>query len=247
MDPHGDDRGGADTEPASAHVAHGAEDAPVELWSARDQVAHEQTLGVIDADLAALHTRCAALRQRIEPLWERFLTLSLEQILAHQVHAFLEPLLDAVQEVNVALVAVDCELDRLRRRISEQQRLLDEWVTQLEPLAHRTSTQSHLGMMLARVERLEAALYGGGPLAAEQLAIDLRYLRIRLRTTRAALEAANDNAQLRGLAAATTARLPEAESLKAEVAALTARGECLSELCRYWLMYLQITGLADGD
>ncbi len=97
------------------------------------------------------------------------------------------------------------------------------------------------------MERLESALYGGSPLAAEQLAIDLRYLRIRLRTTRAALEAANDNAQLRGLAAATAARLPEAESLKTEVAALMARGECLSELCRYWLMYLQITGIADGD
>lgn len=69
MDPHGDDRGGADAEPASAQ---GAEDAPVELWSARDQVAHEQTLWAIDADMAALHMRCAALRQQIEPLWERF-------------------------------------------------------------------------------------------------------------------------------------------------------------------------------
>ena len=34
--------------------------------------------------------------------------------------------------------------------------MLKEKITVLEPLAHRTSTQNHLSMMLARVEGLEA-------------------------------------------------------------------------------------------
>ena len=65
-------------------------------------------------------------------------------------------------------------------------------------------------------------------------------LRVRLLTTRIALIAANRSQQLSRFDARLSESLLEAEQYKAELAMLTARIECMSELSRYWLMYLDI-------
>ncbi len=69
---------------------------------------------------------------------------------------------------------------------------------------------------------------------------DLLYIRIRLLTTRVAITAANRSKQLSEFDLELAALLPETERLKAELAVLLARVECMSELSRYWLAYLNI-------
>ena len=69
---------------------------------------------------------------------------------------------------------------------------------------------------------------------------DLLYLRIRLLTTRVAITAANYSRQLSELAFELTALLPEIERLKTDMATLMTRVECVSDLSRYWLAYLDI-------
>ena len=155
-----------------------------------------------------------------------------------------------MHSLSQGLVEADCEIDRLRADIQERRRGLEERLTLLEPLAHRTSTQNHLGMMLSRVEGLEAYLLGKKDVTPEAYEMhykrhttapgDLLYLRIRLLTTRVAITAANYSRQLSELSFELTALLPEIERLKTDMATLMTRVECVSDLSRYWLAYLDI-------
>ena len=70
----------------------------------------------------------------------------------------------------------DCEIDRLRADIQERRRGLEERLALLEPLAHRTSTQNHLGMMLSRVEGLEAYLLGKKDVTPEAYELSLIHI-----------------------------------------------------------------------
>jgi len=155
-----------------------------------------------------------------------------------------------IQALTLDLTEIDCEMDRIRARIHDQRRALAEKLAQLEPLAHRTSTQNHLNMMLARVEGLEAYLLGKKDVPPESYDLhykrhtnasgDLLYLRVRLLTTRIALIAANYSRKLSEFDTMMARSLIEVEQLKSELATLAARIECMCELSRYWLMYFEI-------
>jgi hypothetical protein len=106
-------------------------------------------------------------------------------------------------------------------------------------------------MMLGRLEGLEAHLLGrqeAFPEGSERhphrqtsLAGDLLYLRVRLLTTRLALIASNQARQLTAFDAELMVLLPDVEHLKVDISALTTRIECINELSRYWLAYLDLT------
>jgi len=62
------------------------------------------------------------------------------------------------------------------------------------------------------------------------------------------LIAANRSQQLSQFDARLSESLLETEQYKTELATLTARIECMNELSRYWLMYLDIAlGKEDGE
>ncbi len=221
-----------------------------QTWSAKDQVEHDHGEREITNRLNATRLRFENLRTRIDVLWERFVTLSLDRIMSQQLREFLDELDAEAQELTQLLTGVDCEMDRIRVRIQERQRVLAQKITLLEPLAHRTSTENHLNMMLGRVEGLEAYLLGRKDVPSQSYDMhykrhtnapsDLLYLRVRLLTTRIAVNAANLSRRLAELDAQLAASWLDAERLKADLAPLAARIECISEQSRYWLMYLDI-------
>jgi DNA repair exonuclease SbcCD ATPase subunit len=221
-----------------------------EAWSAQDQANYEQGSQDITDRFSRVRQRLAGLRAHAEPIWERFVSLSLERILSQRIREFLDEIDGEIQTLTQHLTEIDCEMDRIRARVHERRRALAEKITLLEPLAHRTSTQNHLNMMLARVEGLESYLLGRKDVPPQSYELhykrhtnasgDLSYLRVRLLTTRIALIAANLSQQLSTFDARFAELLLEIEQLKTELATLTARIECMNELSRYWLMYLDI-------
>ncbi|HHW75586.1 MAG TPA: hypothetical protein GX399_00890 [Xanthomonadaceae bacterium] len=221
-----------------------------QVWSARDRVEHERSVRDSIERIGGLRRQLEGLRAQTDPIWERFVTLTLERLLSEQLREFLDGIDSEIQGLSQRSVEMDCEIDRLRAYIQERRRGLEEKIALLEPLAHRTSTQNHLNMMLARVEGLEAYLLGKKDVAPEAYNLhyrrhttapgDLLYIRIRLLTTRVAITAANRSKQLSEFDLELAALLPETERLKAELAVLLARVECMSELSRYWLAYLNI-------
>jgi len=220
------------------------------IWSDQDHKEHEQAMRELADSIAESRSQIQDLRVQIETLWDRFVTLTLERILSDEIRAFLDELEASIQSFILQLVERDCELDRLRARVQKRQRLLEERIVLLEPLAHRTSTQNHLNMMLARVEGLEAYLLGRKDVTPEAYDLhykrhtnapgDLLYLRIRLLTTRIAIIASNRSRLLSELGAELAVLAPEVERLKVDLATLTTRTECVSDLSRYWLAYLDV-------
>ena len=220
------------------------------VWSAQDRTEHVWSVRESIELASSLRQRLEKLRAQIDGVWERFVTLTLERALSAQLRQFLDEIDVAMQGSNQQLVEVDCEIDRLRARVQERRRCLEEKITVLEPLAHRTSTQNHLNMMLARVEGLEPYLLGKKDMAPEacethharhtNASSDLLYLRVRLLTTRIAIVASSRSKQLSEFNAELVALLPEIERLKADLIALVTRMECMGELSRYWLVYLDI-------
>lgn len=221
-----------------------------QIWSAQDQAEQEQGRQDIADRFGVVRQRLEALRAHADTVWERFVSLTLERVLSGQLHAFLDEIDAEIQALTLELTEIDCEMDRIRARIHERRRALAGKVAQLEPLAHRTSTQNHLNMMLARVEGLEAYLLGKKDVPPESYDLhykrhtnasgDLLYLRVRLMTTRIALIAANRSRQLSEFDAMLAGSLLEVEQFKTSLATLAARIECMCELSRYWLMYLEI-------
>lgn len=221
-----------------------------QAWSAKDQIALDRGEREITDRLGSTRLCLENLRARIDALWERFVTRSLDRILSQQLREFIDELDVEVQELTQLLTEADCEMDRIRARIQERRRVLTQKITLLEPLAHRTSTENHLNMMLARVEGLEAYLLGRKDVPSQSYDLhykrhtnassDLLYLRVRLLTTRIAVNAANLSRRLAELDARFAASLLDTEQLKTELATLAARIECMNELSRYWLMYLDI-------
>ena len=146
------------------------------------------------------------MRAQTDAIWERFITLTLERILSERLREFLDGMEAELQELDQRLVGTDCEVDRLRGRVQERRRGLEEKIAVLEPLAHRTSAQNHIGMMLSRVEGLEAYLLGKKDVTPEAYEMhykrhttapgDLLYLRVRLLTTRIAIIASNRSKHL---------------------------------------------------
>ncbi len=222
-----------------------------QIWSDQDRIGYERKSRETGERISGLRQHLEQLRAHIDTLWERFVTLTLERILSDQLREFLDEVEIDIQGLSQRLVETDCEIDRLRADIQEQRRGLEERITMLEPLAHRTSTQNHLGMMLSRVEGLEAYLLGKKNVTPEAYEMhykrhttapsDLLYLRIRLLTTKVAITAANYSRQLSELTFELTVLLPEIERLKTDMATLMNRVECMSDLSRYWLAYLNIT------
>jgi len=221
-----------------------------QVWSAQDQAEHERSRQDIADRFGRGRQRLEGLRTRAEPVWERFVSLTLERILSSQLIEFMEEIDGEIQALTLDLTEIDCEMDRIRARIHDQRRALAEKLARLEPLAHRTSTQNHLNMMLARVEGLEAYLLGKKDVPPESYDLhykrhtnasgDLLYLRVRLLTTRIALIAANYSRKLSEFDTMMARSLIEVEQLKSELATLAARIECMCELSRYWLMYFEI-------
>ena len=226
-----------------------------QVWSAQDQAEHQRGEQEIATRFSAARLHLDGLHARVEALWERFVSLALERILSQRIREFLEEIDGEMQALIERLTEIDCEVDRIRARVHDRRRVLAEKITVLEPLAHRTSTQNYLEMMLARVEGLEAYLLGRKDVPAQAYDLhykrhtnasgDLAYLRVRLLTTRTALNAANRSRQFSQFDATLTDALLQTEQLKTELSALSARLECMSELSRYWLMYLDIV-LAQG-
>jgi uncharacterized coiled-coil protein SlyX len=222
-----------------------------QVWQAQDRAEFERGMREIGSQFGGLRQRIEGLRAQTDTIWERFVTLTLERILSEQLREFIDEIGVELQELNVHLVETDCEIDRIRARVRERRRWLGEKFTLLESLAHRTSTQNHINMMLARVEGLEAYLLGRKDVPLQPYEIhykrhatvpsDLLYLRIRLLTTRIASIASNRSRQLSEFDAELSAHLPEAERLKTELTTLVTRVECISELTRYWLAYLDIS------
>lgn len=221
------------------------------VWTAQDRAAHDRRSREAGERMGRLRQHLEQLRSLTDTLWERFVTLTLERILSEQLREFLDEVETEIHGLGQQLVEADCEIDRLRADMHERRRGLEERIALLEPLAHRTSTQNHLGMMLARVEGLEAYLVGKKDVAQEAYDLhykrhttapgDLLYLRIRLLTTRVAVAAANYSKQLSELRIDLIALLPEIEQFKTDIGVLMTRLECVSDLSRYWLAYLDIT------
>lgn len=228
-----------------------------QVWSAWDQSEHQRSEQDIAARFNTTRLHLDGLRARVEALWERFVSLALERILSQRIREFLEEMDGEMQALTERLTEIDCEVDRIRVRVHDRRRVLAEKIAVLEPLAHRTSTQNYLEMMLARVEGLEAYLLGrkNVPTQAYDLHYkrhtnasgDLAYLRVRLLTTRTALNAANRSRQFSQFDAALADALLQAEQLKTELGALAARIESINELSRYWLLYLDIAQNKSDD
>jgi cell division septum initiation protein DivIVA len=221
-----------------------------QVWSDGDRAEHERSVRDGIDRIGGIRQLVEGLRAQSDSIWERFVTLTLERLLSEQLREFLDQIDTEILALSQQLVEADCEIDRLRARVQERRRWLEEKIAVLEPMAHRTSTQTHLNMMLARVEGLEAYLLGKKDVAPEAydfhykrhttLPGDLLYIRVRLLTTRVAIAASTRSKQLSEFDAELAALLPEADRYKAELAALLTRVECMSELSRYWLAYLDI-------
>ncbi|MCP5158402.1 MAG: hypothetical protein H6974_14630 [Gammaproteobacteria bacterium] len=221
-----------------------------QIWTVQDQAEHERVIREITDRFSGARQHLEGIRARTDATWEQFVTLTLERILSERLHEFLDEIGEAIQTVTQQLTEVDCEMDRIRARIQDRRRVLTEKMALLEPLAHRTSTQNHLGMMLARVEGLEAYLLGRKDVPPQSYEMhykrhtnapgDLLYLRVRLLTTRIAVIAANRSRYLGELVAGLSESLLEIEQLKIELTTFNVRIECMSEISRYWLAYLDI-------
>lgn len=239
-----------DLAPSSISYVFKDEEQISQIWSAQDRAEHEQCVREIMDRISGLHQGIEPLRTQTDTIWERFITLTLERILSEQLREFLDEIDTELQELDLRLVTTDCEIDRLRARVREQRRLLEEKIGVLESLAHRTSTQNHISMMLSRVEGLEGYLLGKKDVAPEAYEMhykrhttapsDLLYLRVRLLTTRIAILASNRSRHLSELDAGLDALLPEIARIKASMASLLTRVDCIRDLSRYWLAYLNI-------
>jgi uncharacterized coiled-coil protein SlyX len=245
-----------DVMPASLPHGFKEEALIAEIWSAQDRAAHEQGVREILDRIVGLRQSLERLRARTDTLWERFSTLALERVLSGRLREFLDGIDVELQELDQYLVETDCEIDRLRTGARERRRVLEEKMAVLEPLAHRTTTQSHISMMLSRVEGLEAALLDKKDLAPDEgerhdqrpatVPGDLLYLRVRLLTTRIAIIASNRGKHLSELQAGLAALLTDVERIKTDMVALLTRADCIRDLSRYWLAYLDITQGARG-
>ncbi|MBK8182089.1 MAG: hypothetical protein IPK63_03890 [Candidatus Competibacteraceae bacterium] len=221
-----------------------------QVWNNSDRIEHERSARDAIERLGRVRQLVEEVRTQADSIWERFITLTLERLLSQQLREFLDQIDLEIMNLSQQMVEADCEIDRVRARVKERRRVLSEKIAILEPMAHRTSTQTHLNMMLARVEGLEAYLLGKKDVAPESynfhykrhttLPGDLLYIRVRLLTTRVAIEASTRSKQLSELDAELAALVPEADRNKAELVTLITRIECMSELSRYWLAYLNI-------
>jgi len=220
-----------------------------QVWTAQDRAEYGQNLREIADGFQAIHQRLESVRIQIDTLWERFTILTLERILSGQLREFLDEIDADLQDISPQLIEMDCTIDRLRAHVQERRRWLGEKTAVLEPLAHRTSTQNYLALMMGRVEGLESYLLGRKEGAPESephqrrhttLPNDLLYLRVRLLTTRIAVTASNRCKQLGELDKDLAGRLPDIEHLKTELAPLMTRFEAIGELSRYWIAYLDI-------
>lgn len=239
-----------DGAPVGLSYAHKEEALLEQAWQAQDRAEYERDVREVVGQTVELRQALDRLRAQIDPIWEQFATLALGRILSNQLGDFLDEVEIELRRVNLLLVEAGCGIDRVRARVQERRRWLEEKFATLEALAHRTSTQNHLAMMLARVEGLETYLLGkpeAQQQASEQhlrhhntLPSDLAYLRIRLMTTRSAMMASNCAKLLHGLDGGLTALLPDIERLKADLAAQTTRVECMTELSHFWLAYLDL-------
>lgn len=229
-----------------------------QIWSAQDRLDHEKSVREILDQMIDARRSLERFHTQTDAIWERFSTLVLERILFDQLREFIDQLDADLQALDQSLTETDCHIDRLRARVQERRRVLGEKKAIVEPLAHRTSTQSHIGMMLSRVEGLESSLLGekreGAPDAGElydkypaTAPGDLLYLRVRLITTRIAIIASNRSKHLSDLDAGLAMLLPEIERFKTDMATLTTRLDCIKDLCRYWLAYLDITQSAKSS
>lgn len=227
------------------------EDDLAKIWNDQDRTTHLRGVRESIELSSNLHQRLEKLQVWIDGVWERFVTLTLERALSKQLREFLDEIDLETQELNQKLVEMDCEIDRLRVRVQEQRRWLEEKSAALEPLIHRASTQNHLNMMLSRVEELETHLLSKKDVVLNidelhdhkrysSASSDLLYLRVRLLTTRVAVIASSHGKQLSECDAELVALLPDIGRLKTDLVGLTARIECISELSRYWLAYLDI-------
>ncbi len=222
-----------------------------QIWNDQDRAEYEQSVrGILDR-IVGLRQNLEQLRSQTDAIWEQFSTLTLERVLSRRLREFLDCIEVDLQKLDPRLVGVDCEIDRLRTQVQEQRRVLEEKITVLEPLAHRTSTQSHIGMMLSRVAGLEAYLLGEKDMTPDACELhdkypaaapgDLLYLRVRLLTTRIAITASNRSKHLSVLDAGLATLLTEVERLKTDMTTLLTRADCIRDLSRYWLAYLDIT------
>lgn len=221
-----------------------------QIWNSQDQTEHERILREIAERFSGARQRLEGIRALADTSWEQFITLTLERIFSDRLREFLDEIGEEMQTATQQLTEVDCEMDRIRARIHDRRRVLAEKIALLEPLAHRTSTQNHLSMMLARVEGLEAYLLGRKDVPPQSYELhykrhtnapgDLLYLRVRLLTTRIALVAANRSQHLGELDAGLTESLLEIEQFKINLMTFIARIECMSDISRYWLAYLDI-------
>ena len=239
-----------DVVPASISYVFKEEEQIAQVWNAQDRAEHERGMREIMDRIVSLHQNLEQLRAQLDVIWERFITLTLERILADQLREFLDGIDLELQDLDQHLVGTDCKIDRLRARVHERQRMLEEKIAMLEPMTHRISAQNHISMMLSRVEGLEAYLLGKKDVTPEAYEMhykrhtnapgDLLYLRVRLLTTRIAIIAANRCKHLSDLDAGLVALLPEIERIKADMATLMTRADCMRGLSRYWLAYLDI-------
>lgn len=220
------------------------------VWSDEDRAEHERNLRESIERTGGVRQLIEGLRAGADSVWERFVTLTLERLLSEKLREFLDEIDAEILALSQRMVEADCEIDRLRARAQERQRGLEDRIALLEPMAHRTSTQTHLNMMLARVEGLEAYLLGKKDVAPEAYDLhykrhttlpgDLLYIRIRLSTTQVAVAASNRSKQLAELVAEWERLLLELDRGKAELAVLMNRVECMSDLSRYWVAYLDV-------
>lgn len=221
-----------------------------QIWTDSDRSEYDSSLRESIEQIASIREAFKNLHTQSDLIWERFVTLTLERLLTNGLREFLDRIDGEILGLNQQLVEGDSEVEQLRARIQERRRWLEEKIGILELMAHRTSTQTHLNMMLARVEGLEAYLLGKKDVPPQAYELhykrkttlpgDLLYIRVRLSTTQIAVAASTLSKQLSELDSALTALLPEIDRCKTELTALITRIECMSELSRYWLAYLEI-------
>ena len=227
-----------------------------QIWNVPDQTEHERALQEITQRFSEARRHFEEIRVRVDTAWEQFITLTLERIFSDHLREFIDKIGEEMQNLVQQMTEVDCEMGRIRARLHDRRRVLAEKTALLEQLAHRTSSQNHLGMMLARVEGLEAYLLGRKDVPKQSYELhykrhtnapdDLLYLRVRLLTTRVATLAANRSRYLGELDTKLLESLLEVEQFKVELATVTARIECVSEVACYWLAYLDIATETDS-
>ncbi|MFO1352474.1 MAG: hypothetical protein U1F68_18070 [Gammaproteobacteria bacterium] len=224
-----------------------------QVWSESDVQEHHARIQDFEQTLGELRAKTEDIRVQVFSLWDYFVSRSLEKIIKQHLRKFLEDLNIEIGIVTPDIQQTSSRLERLIADIASYQRHLGMKQGVVEAMAHRISTLNHLSRMTRRVEGLEQGLLGNAPLmlnakataphaahAESDISSDLLYLRVRLRTLRAALHASHSSKRITDALPVLSSLAVRAERLHAELGGISTRIVCLTDQAEYWLAFLDM-------